>query len=97
MTSEPRRTAQLTGRAPRGPVERRVRLDLSTAWLRCDNMTTKAKVVKNGNSQAVRIPKEFRFDSKEVEILPVSGGLLLRDPKKVRDFEKFLKGLKKSA
>jgi antitoxin VapB len=27
-----------------------------------------AKVFRSGNSQAVRLPKEFRFKSKEVEI-----------------------------
>lgn len=27
-----------------------------------------AKIFKSGNSQAVRIPKEFRFDVSEVEI-----------------------------
>jgi antitoxin VapB len=29
---------------------------------------TKAKVFTSGNSQAVRLPKEFRFSSAEVEI-----------------------------
>lgn len=29
---------------------------------------TIAKVFQSGNSQAVRLPKEFRFDSSEVEI-----------------------------
>ncbi len=29
---------------------------------------TKARVFKSGNSQAVRLPKQFRFDVKEVEI-----------------------------
>ena len=33
-----------------------------------DSMAT-ARVFKSGNSQAVRLPKEFRFDSEEVEIL----------------------------
>jgi antitoxin VapB len=28
----------------------------------------KAKVFKSGNSQAVRLPKDFRFDQDEVEI-----------------------------
>ena len=54
-------------------------------------------MVKSGNSQAVRIPKQFRFDSKEVEIIPVSGGLFLRDPVKVKAFTAVLKSLKKSA
>ena len=28
-------------------------------------MFQKAKIFNNGNSQAVRLPKEFRFESKE--------------------------------
>jgi antitoxin VapB len=40
-----------------------------------------AKVFKSGNSQAVRIPKEFRLDGAEVEILRQGGALLLRPRK----------------
>jgi antitoxin VapB len=38
-----------------------------------------AKLFKNGRSQAVRLPAEFRFDGSEVNIRrdPVSGGVLL--------------------
>ena len=36
-----------------------------------------AKLFKNGSSQAVRLPKEFRFEGKEVRIRRVSGGVLL--------------------
>jgi len=60
-------------------------------------MTTKTKVVKSGNSQAVRIPKQFRFDSKEVEIIPASGGLFIRDPKKSARVLKALKATKEKA
>ena len=40
-----------------------------------------AKVFKSGNSQAVRIPKEFHLKGKEVEILRQRGSLLLRPRK----------------
>ena len=39
-------------------------------------MTT-AKVFKNGRSQAVRLPKEFRFDCDEVYIKRVGSAVLL--------------------
>lgn len=41
-----------------------------------------AKVFKHGNSQAVRLPKEFRFDSDEVLVKRSAGGVLLL-PKKI--------------
>ena len=41
-----------------------------------------AKVFKHGNSQAVRLPKEFRFDDDEVLIKRSAGGVLLL-PKKI--------------
>ncbi|MCJ7596036.1 MAG: antitoxin [Desulfobacterales bacterium] len=37
-----------------------------------------AKVFKSGNSQAVRLPKEFQIDAKEVEIFKENGNLILR-------------------
>ena len=40
-----------------------------------------AKIFKHGNSQAVRLPKEFRFESHEVLMRRASGGILLRAPK----------------
>ncbi|MGH8217931.1 MAG: antitoxin [Steroidobacteraceae bacterium] len=36
-----------------------------------------AKVFKHGNSQAVRLPKEFRFAGKEVQVKRVGPGVLL--------------------
>ena len=36
-----------------------------------------AKVFKHGNSQAVRLPKEFRFASDEVQVKRVGVGVLL--------------------
>jgi len=41
-----------------------------------------AKVFKHGNSQAVRLPKEFRFDDDEVLIKHSAGGVLLL-PRKI--------------
>jgi antitoxin VapB len=41
-------------------------------------MTT-AKVFKSGNSQAVRLPKEFRFASDEVEIFRRGDEVVLRE------------------
>lgn len=40
-----------------------------------------AKIFKNGNSQAVRLPKEFQFDEKEVEILKRGDEVILRRKK----------------
>lgn len=44
-----------------------------------------AKVFKSGNSQAVRIPAEFQFDTDEVEIFRRNDELVLR--KKVKSLE----------
>jgi antitoxin VapB len=38
-----------------------------------------ARVFKSGNSQAVRLPKEFRFRSKEVEIFRRGDEIVLRE------------------
>lgn len=41
-------------------------------------MSAVAKLFKNGQSQAVRLPKEFRFENQdEVFIKKVQGGVLL--------------------
>lgn len=40
-------------------------------------MLQKAKIFNNGNSQAVRLPKEFRFEGKEVIVRKVANGVLL--------------------
>ena len=42
----------------------------------------KARVFQSGNSQAVRLPKEFRFRVKEVEILRRGEEVILREPKR---------------
>ena len=38
-----------------------------------------AKVFRSGNSQAVRLPKQFRFKSEEVEIFRRGDELILRE------------------
>ena len=39
-----------------------------------------AKIFENGGSQAVRLPKEYRFDSKEVSVNKI-GNIVLLSPK----------------
>ncbi len=41
-----------------------------------------ARIFKSGNSQAVRLPKEFRFDSDEVEIFRRGDEVVLREKSK---------------
>ena len=38
-----------------------------------------AKVFKSGNSQAIRLPKEFRFNTDEVEIFRRGDEIVLRE------------------
>jgi len=45
-----------------------------------------ARVFRSGNSQAVRLPKEFRFDSEEVEIFRRGDEVVLRE--KARDMQR---------
>ena len=52
-------------------------------------MTATAKVFMSGRSQAVRLPKEFRFDVDEVMIERVPEGLLLRSKSKLQRIEEF--------
>ena len=40
---------------------------------------TIARVFQSGNSQAVRLPKEFRFDTPEVEIFRSGNDIVLRE------------------
>ncbi len=51
-------------------------------------MTT-ARVFRSGNSQAVRLPKQFRFKGKEVEIFRRGSEIVLREKEKslARAFE----------
>ncbi len=41
-----------------------------------------ARVLKHGNSQAIRLPKEFQFDDDEVLVKRSGGGVLLL-PRKI--------------
>ncbi len=41
-----------------------------------------AKIFKSGNSQALRLPKEFQFRSKEVEIFKCGNDVILREKPK---------------
>ncbi len=41
-------------------------------------MTQVAKVFRSGNSQAVRLPKEFRFSVEEVEVSREGDAIILR-------------------
>ena len=61
-------------------------------------MTTMAKVFKNGRSQAIRLPKEYRVDSDEVYIEKVGHSLVIIPKEKskwdimrnaIEDFEGF--------
>lgn len=40
-------------------------------------MTSVAKIFKNGASQAVRLPRDFRFDAEEVCIKRIGSAVLL--------------------
>lgn len=44
-------------------------------------MSAIAKVFMNGGSQAIRLPKEFRFDSDELCIKRIGAAVLIFDPK----------------
>ena len=52
-----------------------------------------AKIFKNGQSQAVRLPKEFRFDDKEV-FIKKSGGVVYLIPR-TNSWESLFGSLKK--
>ena len=40
---------------------------------------TYARVFQSGNSQAVRLPKEFRFEAEQVEIFRQGNDIVLRE------------------
>lgn len=55
---------------------------------------TKAKVFKSGNSQALRLPKEFRMNADEVEIFRRGDEIVLRDkPRTLKDAFEILASL----
>jgi antitoxin VapB len=51
-----------------------------------------AKIFINGKSQAVRLPKRFRFNEKEVSITPLGRGLIIQPIHKTWEeiFTKFI-------
>ena len=56
---------------------------------RKEGVLTTTRVFKSGNSQAVRLPKEFAVRTKELEILRRGDEIVLREPAKglARAFE----------
>ena len=50
-----------------------------------------AKVFTSGNSQAVRLPKEYRFNSDEVYIKKFGNSIILSPKEQI--FENFLEGI----
>ena len=53
-----------------------------TARIYPERAVKTAKVFRHGNSQAVRLPKEYRFDTDEVMVTRTASGVLLM-PKKI--------------
>jgi|SRR5271170_294239 len=53
--------------------------------------TRTAKLFRNGRSQAVRLPAEFRFEGKEVLIRkdPVTGDVILSEPHELKSWDEF--------
>jgi antitoxin VapB len=59
-------------------------------------MSRTAKLFRNGRSQAVRLPSEYRFEGSEVYVRrdPESGDIILsRRPESWRDFFQLVKAL----
>jgi antitoxin VapB len=58
-----------------------------------NGMATMTKIIRQGNSQALRIPKDFRLPSKEVEIYRTGSGLMIIDPAERKGVRKALRAL----
>ena len=54
---------------------------------------TIAQVFKSGNSQAVRLPKKFRFKTSQVEIFRRGDEVVLREPGHARPLSELLAAL----
>ena len=50
-------------------------------------MSARAKLFMHGRSQAVRLPKEFRFQGKEVKVTKVGDAVLLEPIAEARSFD----------
>jgi len=57
-------------------------------------MTTLTKVIRSGNSQAIRIPASMRLDAKTVEIAETPSGLMIIDPARLPYLQRALRGIK---
>lgn len=55
------------------------RLDRGTTKWYLSSMSATAKVFRNGRSQAIRLPKDFRVSSPEVRLTRVPGGILITE------------------
>lgn len=57
-------------------------VDWSVWYVHCIHMATiTAKVFQSGKSQAIRLPKAWRFTTATVQIQKIGHGLLILDPK----------------
>ncbi len=56
-------------------------------------MKSTAQIFKNGGSQAVRLPKAFRFTSKTVSIEHALGGVLLQDKQDLKRRARIMRSL----
>ncbi len=68
---------------------------IDTKWYP-STMTTTAKVFKNGRSQAIRLPKEFRVSTSEVRLTRVPGGILVTEGDPWDSFEDECRSLPES-
>ncbi len=59
-------------------------------------MILEAKTFKNGNSQAVRLPKECRFDSQKVLVKKITDGIVLIENSK-KTWEKWWQSFEKTS
>jgi virulence-associated protein VagC len=57
-------------------------------------MAPLTKIIRQGTTQALRIPAAFRLPSKEVEIHSTPSGLMIIDPAKSRGIDKALRALR---
>ncbi len=48
-----------------------------------------AKVFKSGNSQAIRLPKEFRLKVTEVELIRQGDDIIIRQPRKLTPMDAY--------
>lgn len=69
-------------------------LTMAVVYITIYTMPTTAKLFRNGRSQAVRLPSEYRFEGSEVYVrrdLATGDVILSRRPESWKDFFAFLK------